>query len=210
LELLHRAVSPIHMLQAWGATTLWKASSVVHVPVGMLAMDRGANPAVAAKIIHVRPVCRINLIDKREIKNMDRIISVWHCWLSLFSLFNFLSLYPFPPLPSLCIQRTEPNLVSIRCTYNFQKFESSRQMWIEWHRCLDTGFPLSRLIAFNCFVRKEDTFWPCLVQRASFSAIWTDWYYSLFTSVCLLPTPCVLIIHDNLPIISDTTNSVVG
>jgi hypothetical protein len=37
-------------------------------------------------------------------------------------------------------------------------------MSIEWHRCLGTGFPLSTFIIFNCFVRKEGTFWQCLVD----------------------------------------------
>lgn len=58
--------------------TLWKASSVVHVLVGLLVMDRGANPAVAVKITHVQLVSKTNFIVKNVVKYMNRNISVWH------------------------------------------------------------------------------------------------------------------------------------
>jgi hypothetical protein len=76
--------------------TLWKASSVVHVPVGTLVMGRGASPAVAVKITRVQSVRRIKVSNKHEVKDTDRDVSVWHRWLLLFlSTLLFLSVLDF-------------------------------------------------------------------------------------------------------------------
>jgi hypothetical protein len=61
--------------------------------------------------------------------------------------------------PSRRIYQGWPNLFNIGAPYeHFQTFESRRETFTEWHTCLGTRFPCSRVFIFHPFVKEGYTY----------------------------------------------------